>query len=97
MPISVGDHEALAVGGESASIPSPTDDRVWDFVFVTQRTENGLAQPDPEPVVTSPATLLHFADGNYRTGEIRSYDTIGVGVTDAGAGGAGLVVVTEIR
>lgn len=58
--------------GNGTSISSPAGG-IWDFVFASQRTESAYAQSDPEPVVTSTATLLHFMDGNYRTGEIRSY------------------------
>lgn len=69
MAASVGNATYVGNGG---SISSPAGG-TWDFVFASQRTENAFAQPDPEPVVTSAATLLHFMDGNARTGEIRSY------------------------
>jgi len=69
MTISIDDATFV---GNGTSISSPAGG-TWDFVFASQRTENTFAQPDPEPVVTSTATLLHFMDGNYRTGEIRSY------------------------
>lgn len=72
MTASVPDSGFTGGASGTASLTAPSGG-TWDFVFVGQRTESAFVQPDPEPVVTSPATLLHFMDGDYRTGEIRSY------------------------
>lgn len=55
----------------SPSVASPGGD--WQFAFVTQRTASNFVQPEPDPVVTSTATLLVSRFGSYRPGAMRVY------------------------
>lgn len=66
---------ASAVHNNSPSIASPGGR--WQFSYIVQRTRNGFAQPIPDPVVTSEASLLcenvTGTSGGYRAGNLRAY------------------------
>jgi len=53
-----------------SSVPSPGGD--WQLAFIYERTASNYAQPTPNPVITSPATLLG-GGGSYRAGVLRVY------------------------
>lgn len=70
---TVGNVSGTSGGGTSLSVSAPGGSRAWDLVVATQRTVSNFAQPEPEPLVTSAATLLATSVGDARGGEHRFY------------------------
>lgn len=83
---TVVSNPSVGYGGAAGSTSSPGG--LWQFAYATQRTASGFAEPAPDPVITSTATLFAEAGSGYRSGIIRAYRSHDVDpITASYAGG----------